>query len=311
MPPSPNKRAARAQRQKGRRPVPGIKSLEIGVRVLTSVARLPAAATLTEIANDARLDLSTCRRYLVSLINTGMVYQEDQSGKYDLGEHLFILGLRALMRGEVIRGTINHALALNREIDLTVIVSVWGDLGPTVVAWFDRSTKLICNSYIGSVYPLLTTATGRVFMAFQPDDSVMDLAAVELGARNPADLTPKQMARIARLRAAVRRDRIGMTDGEVIPGLSAIASPVFDCYGKIAAVVAVLTESRSLEGSARQRVTAELQATTDRVSLTQGFTRAPEAPGSFAEWLEDVWGHSLNRASSARTEAVRRRTASG
>lgn len=282
---------------KPRRPVPGIKSLEIGIKVLTSVARLPSAATLTEVARDAGLDLSTCRRYLVSLLNTGMVRQEERSGRYDLGDHLFLLGLRTLIRGDLIRSTIDGALALNRELDLTVLVSVWGDRGPTVIAWFDRSTKLICNSYIGSVYPILTTATGRVFLAYPPDDSVMQLAESELDAGGERDLTAKQRSEIDRLCKAVRAERLGSISDDLIPGLSAVAAPVFDCHGKIAAVIAVLAESRDLQGRARDRVVRALQATGDGISFSQGFGGPPDGPPSFAEWLEGIWGHTL----SART----------
>jgi DNA-binding IclR family transcriptional regulator len=157
----------------------------------------------------------------------------------------------------------------------------------------------------------LTTATGRVFLAYPPDESAMHLAASELGARSEGELTTKQREEIARLRQTVRRARLGTTDGDVIPGLSAVATPVFDCNGKIAAVIAVLAESRDLKGAARQRVVATLQAAGDAVSSAQGFSQLPHGPGSFSEWLESVWGHTLARAPPSEEGPTKRRAVSG
>ncbi|GAA5234534.1 IclR family transcriptional regulator [Verticiella sediminum] len=272
---------------------PGIQSLEIGMKVLTTLASFSSAATLTELAEAADMDLSTCRRYLVSLLNTGMVRQEEQSGKYDLGEHLYLLGLRTLARGHIVRASIDRALALNRELDLTVIVSVWGDLGPTVVAWFDRSSKLICNSYIGSVYPMLSTATGRVFLAYPPDGQAMERAAAELGVVGSAALSASQHKRIDALVGSVREQGMGSTDGDVIPGLSALAVPAFDCQGRPGTVIGIIAESDALKGAAGQRVSKALRQAGSDVSSSHGFVPEEQGAGSYAEWLERTWGNAV------------------
>jgi DNA-binding IclR family transcriptional regulator len=278
-------RAGKGQLKKSRATSgPGIKSLELGLHVLSAAASFSAPTTLTQLARASRMQLSTCRRYLVSLINAGLVKQ-DSAGKYDLGEKLFLLGLRAMIRSDIVRATMDQALALNQELDRTVIVSVWGDRGPTVIAWFDSSSILITNSYIGSVFSLLSTATGRVFLAYMPQQSTAGLIAAQLAQRGALTRTQRNM--IERLRRSVRQDSLGSTDGEVIPGMSAVATPVFDAHGKIAAVIAILAGSHDLTGAAREAAVTRLKRAASQSSAAQGFVGS-KTHGSFTEWLETV-----------------------
>lgn len=143
----------------------GIQSIEIGVSVLKALASNDGAMSLGALAQAAGMPASSCRRYLLSLIRTGLVQQEGRSGKYDLGSGLLKLGLQALSRSDIVGATIDRALALRDETKQTTVVSVFGERGPTVIGWFDGTPRLIVNSHLGSVYSLLGTATGRVFLA--------------------------------------------------------------------------------------------------------------------------------------------------
>ena len=78
----------------------------------------------------------------------------------------------------------------------------------------------------GRNLPLLTTATGRVFLAFMPDNEIKDLLNHELARQT--EMLPKRKAvdlsNVQALRAEVLRHGLGRMIGEENPGLVAIAA---------------------------------------------------------------------------------------
>src|SRR5690606_27258685 len=113
--------------------------------ILKGLARNDGPITLTALSQRVGLAPSTCRRYMVRLIRTGMEHQEGPSAKYDVSPELLRLALLGLSRWDMVRATVDRALQLKQEIDQTTLVSVLGDRGPTMVAWFDSRRKVIVN----------------------------------------------------------------------------------------------------------------------------------------------------------------------
>lgn len=262
----------------------GIQSIEIGVSVLKALASNDGAMSLGALAQAAGMPASSCRRYLLSLIRTGLVQQEGRSGKYDLGSGLLKLGLQALGRSDIVGATIDRALALRDETKQTTVVSVFGERGPTVIGWFDGTPRLIVNSHLGSVYSLLGTATGRVFLAFLPPTEIEPLVRAELKLATAARLP-------APIRAMIKEVRDGMhcrIRDEVVPGLGAIAAPVFNAQGGIASVVTIITRSADMEGQRSTPLAIAVQRAASDVSLAVGFVASAEKR-SLARWLAENW----------------------
>lgn len=262
----------------------GIQSIEIGVSVLKALASNDGAMSLGALAQAAGMPASSCRRYLLSLIRTGLVQQEGRSGKYDLGSGLLKLGLQALSRSDIVGATIDRALALRDETKQTTVVSVFGERGPTVIGWFDGTPRLIVNSHLGSVYSLLGTATGRVFLAFLPPTEIEPLVRAELKLATAARLP-------APIRAMIKEVRDGMhcrIRDEVVPGLGAIAAPVFNAQGGIASVVTIITRSADMEGQRSTPLAIAVQRAASDVSLAVGFVASAEKR-SLARWLAENW----------------------
>ena len=265
----------------------GIQSIEIGVRLLDVLAAATGPMTLRDLAGGAGMSSSTARRYLVSLIKCGIVQQDAATSRYDLGEMSMRLGLAALHRSSAIRIATLATIEINQSSDETIALSVWGEHGPTIIAWYDSSNIVICNLNVGSVLPLLRSATGRVFLAFLPRavtqkqiarELADDPAAARAGARSAAD--------IDKIVAQVRRRRLGVTRGEFLPGLSAVAAPIFDFEGRLVAVMAMLGPQGRFDNAEADAHALLLKETADRVSHQLGFAGAGRRT-SFVEWLED------------------------
>jgi DNA-binding IclR family transcriptional regulator len=144
----------------------GIQSVEIGLRVAKVLADSPGALQLKELAARAGLSASKTHRYLVSLARVGLVQQVD--GRYDLGGMALDFGLAALARIDVVRMASPALASVRDQTGATTFLAVWGYNGPTIVRWEESSQPVTLNVRVGSIMPLLTSATGRLFAAFLP-----------------------------------------------------------------------------------------------------------------------------------------------
>jgi DNA-binding IclR family transcriptional regulator len=84
------------------------------------------------------------------------------------------------------------------------------------------------------VLPIFRSATGAVMVAFLPAAVTAEAVSAESRREN--------VDRVAFARAVERakRTRLALVDSSVIPGLSAIASPVLDLNGEVVAAVTLI-----------------------------------------------------------------------
>lgn len=242
----------------------GIQSVEIGMRVIEALRAAATPLYLKDLAKAAGLPTSNCHRYVVSFVRTGFLVQDGVSGRYDLGPRLLQAGLAALARTDAIGvGT----AALERLVEATGntgLLSVWADFGPTIIRWMPGLAAVRTSLSTGSTLPLLTSATGRVFLAFLPSRQTSELLAEETRSDNiePAPLI-----------ASVRASGIARVSGDHIPGLSAVAAPVLDAHGEAVAVMTLVGARRGIQPPAVERLREESAAASARLGWTKSTTR--------------------------------------
>ena len=211
----------------------GIQSVGIGLRVLDVLASLDGAAALGAIAQASDLSASQAHRYLASLIAAGMARQDAATGRYELGPGALRLGLAALSRMDVFR---EAAIAIDdyvRETGRTVQMAALGPSGPIVVRWIMGTPPISTSLTVGAPLPLLSSATGHVFLAFRPENQTRAMVERETQPQfQPID--------VEALRSRVRRDGYSAVRGDLIPGLRATAVPIFDLQGEAVFTATVL-----------------------------------------------------------------------
>jgi DNA-binding IclR family transcriptional regulator len=265
----------------------GIQSIEVGSTLLEVLSRAHSALSLSELSRQADMSASKAHRYLVSLLRTGLVLQDPVTNRYDVGALSLKLGLAALNRTDLVRFGIEAATWLNRELDTTVLLCVWGNFGPTVVAMYNSSDLMIQNVNVGTVLPLTRSATGRVFLAYMPRRTTAQQVKQEL--KGPLTHLPisrvRTSADIEDVIKKVRKQRLGTTQGDVVPGQSALAAPVFDHEGRIVAALTLIGASDKVDMSVPNSPAQTLLRTADMVSQRLGFWHA-EGGTSYVELLE-------------------------
>jgi DNA-binding IclR family transcriptional regulator len=214
------------------RPQRGVRSLETAGTVLRRLARAEAPMMLRDLSEAVGISASLLHPYLVSLRASGLVEQTER-GLYTLGPFALELGLSRLRSQNVYRETIRRIPALVDELQLMVAVTVWGLNGATIVYVEESPNRIHANVQPGGIFRMTNTATGALFAALHTPNATEPIIRSEFDAAKKAgqprsDVDEKSW----RARVQLVRDRGYATTKDVpIPGVSAIAAPVFDHTG--------------------------------------------------------------------------------
>jgi DNA-binding IclR family transcriptional regulator len=257
--PAPS-RPVKPETRDGRRQ--SVRVVQVGTSILSALAGLGGNATLSELSAPVHMPPSKTHRYLKALIGSGFVEQDEATGYYRLGVAALSVGLAALAGIDVISIATAHIAALSAQVNETVILSIWANNGATVVHVKEPPRRITVVTRIGSVLPLDSSASGLVFAAYLPPEES------KVTARNIS----KQAAAVfvERLRA-VRRNGVAAVESLFFPGIDAVAAPIFDAAGRIAAVITVLGPTTSFDASTDGRIARKVISTAAAVSARIGY----------------------------------------
>ena len=248
----------------------GIQALDGALRVLRTMSKGSSPIALTDLARAAGMPASKVHRYLASFIHTGLVLQRERSGRYELGPFAAELGLAALGRNEFVNRAADGLKGLNKRTGLTALLTVWADQGATVVRWERTASPVLTSLGLGSTLPLLSSASGRIFLAFLSRRITAPRLRPEVAKARKAkvkwpdlDLTAKSNERLI---ASVQGSRMASVDGRFIPGLKAVSSPVTNWQGEAEVAVTLIgTQDDMLATSSNAQ--AQLREFTERMSI--------------------------------------------
>jgi DNA-binding IclR family transcriptional regulator len=251
---------------------PGIQSAEVAAAILRALAEGGGAMRLSALAAATGLHRGKVHRYLVSLARTGLVVQDDKAGSYAIGPLAVTVGLVGLRRLDPVRLAYDALPGLRDRVNETVVLAIWGDMGATVIALEESAQMVTLNVRVGSTLPLLASATGRVFAAFLPPAVTKPfLAAERTKAKTARAQAAPSDADYARVLDQVRAQRLACVEGTLLPGLNALAAPVFDYRGKLTSVVGLVGHRDTLDMETDGPVATVLKATAAELSARLGF----------------------------------------
>jgi DNA-binding IclR family transcriptional regulator len=204
-------------------PQRGIQSIEVGGALLRALAHHGRALPLKELAAEAGMSPAKAHPYLVSFGKLGLIEQDADSGRYGLGPLAMQLGLISLQQSDPVALATPLIEPLAKRTGHTVAVAVWGNRGATIVRIAQPPSAVHVSMRHGTVMSLSGTASGRLFAAWLPAAVVRPVQRQERGAKAvPA----------AELQA-IRERGFSAVQGLLLPGISAIAAPVFDGSGAL------------------------------------------------------------------------------
>lgn len=246
----------------------GIKSIEIGARVLLALEQGRGPLTLSEVAKASDLHPAKVHRYLTSLVRTGLASQDASTGMYDLGRAARHLGVEALRRVDPVRVAQTRVTELRDATGHTVNVSVWGEHGPTMVSWDTGTHLLPMVIRVGSILPLLDSAVGYVFLAHLPAAVTAEALRAQQAQGETRSLPAKE---VEALKEEIRRDGYGSTRNQMIFGLAALSAPVFGADGQLELAIGIILPARMMTPKESKSLAKAICAHADSISRELGY----------------------------------------
>jgi len=244
----------------------GIQSIEVGGALLKALAHHGRPLPLKDLAAGAGMAPAKAHPYLVSFGKLGLI-EQDASGRYGLGPLAMQLGLISLQSLDPVALGSPLTEQLAAELGHTVALAVWGNRGATIVRVAEPDTPVHVSMRHGTVLSLRATASGRLFAAHLPRGAVIAALRAE---GESARIEPALAAELEQ----IRHEGFARVQGLALPGVGAVAAPVFDGRGAMVIALTVIGPGSLLEGAAGRAVAHVLCAAAARLSAQLGFRKA-------------------------------------
>jgi len=249
-----------------------VQAAETGMGMLKALARLGGRASLTALAAEVGESPAKVHRYLMSLIAESLVEQDPATQQYLLGREAMFVGLAALRQADPVRIAEPMLVRLRESLAVTCFIAVMGNKGPTIVRFEEPGLPVTVNVRMGSVLSFLWSATGRAFLSALDESEARRLAQAELDALASA-ARRRLDARdpVGALRREVRAAGCACVVDTNLPGISAVAAPLFDYAGRPCAVLTALGATGGFDASPDGPIAAAVRREAAAASAALGF----------------------------------------
>jgi IclR family KDG regulon transcriptional repressor len=257
------KKAAGNTNGRGRRE--RLSSVATAIRLLKAFSEDEVEIGISALARRLGLAKSTVHRLAVTLVSEGLLEQNRENGKYQLGIALFRLGALVRRRMNVSNEARPYLYDLREKINESVHLAILDETEIMYVYNLEGTHAIRMRSDIGVRKPAYCTAEGQAILAFQPND-VVD---------TPKTITSAE--KFIKALGATRQRGCAIEDEESEIGMVCIAAPIRDDSGDVVAAVGIAGPLTRLSKKSIAGVMPHVIATADLVSARLGYRGRTQA----------------------------------
>ena len=242
-----------------------IQSIDVGFRLIRVLEEAGGKLALKTLSARADMPPGKAHLYLVSFARLGLVVQDEASGHYGLGPYAVQLGLSALRQlniADVARGPLE---SLHARFELPTYLSIWGRMGPFILLKHEIELPTPFSIRVGFVFPLLSTATGNIFLAHMPNRETSGLLEAE------GRVNPDLLATADDIRSEIRARGYAASRGHLFRGFSGLSAPVFDHEGALAGAITMLGVATLMDAKPSSSMVAALRDAAAEISRGLGY----------------------------------------
>jgi DNA-binding IclR family transcriptional regulator len=248
-----------------------VQSVQRAVRVLRELAAGGPRLGVTEVAERVGVAKPTAHALLRTLEAEGLVVQDSETGKYQLGPGLLSLGNAYLDTQELRARSLSWADTLANRADEAVWVAVLTGDHVFVVHHAFRPEGVVQILEVGASIPWSTCALGKAIVSFVPAGQREKLLSAPLAELTGWSVTDREV--LAGQLDEVTRTGYALEDQESTLGDAGIAAPVFDRNGVAGAIGIIGPVERVFDETARQGHIVAVREVARQISRELGAGR--------------------------------------
>ncbi len=252
------------KRRSNLRPLTGTRAVVRAVSVLKALGRSSNPYGITELGTATGLSKATVFRLLGALENEGLVARDRGSGAYRLGPEMILLGASALSTTDLREVAHHELLRLTDESGETSTLEVLTGSDVLVVDEVQGRFLFSAKPEIGRRWPIHATSTGKILLAFAEPR----LPLPRLIRHSPRTITTR--TRMERELMRVKENGYALAIEELEPGLVAMAAPIRNHLGSVAAAISINGPASRLNPKRRRELLTTLCEAATRVSRRLG-----------------------------------------
>lgn len=246
-----------------------VAAVERALTVLDTLAEGEELGT-NELARRTGINPSTVSRILATLAARGFVEHVPETGRYRLGLRLLQLGNAVLGRLDLRSVARPQLEALVAETGETATLSAPGERDAITVDFVQSDEASVQSvARVGRPSIAHATATGKVLLAF----GAVELPKAPLEVFTQRTITDPRV--VEREIKRVRKRGYAEALGEREEDLNAIAAPVFEARGSLAAILGLQGPASRFDRAAMRGALPALLARAGTISNALGWTEQP------------------------------------
>lgn len=246
-----------------------MQGLSTAIKVLSQFMDADSPLSVSDVVEQTGLKKSYVSKILSTLRNEGYLDQDHRSNRYTVGLEAFALGTRYIHGHPVARPALPIMRQLSELTGHTVYLSVRRNCVGRHVFAFEGPLFTDSRWRIGIRLALHATAAGKVLLAFEDDEvrgAILD--QVGLPALTQKTITSRKV--LNQQLAKIRGSGVSTARGETVPGLAAMAVPVFGEKERIVAAIGTVAPEQHLLADQVACLTPKLHDAARRLSSSLG-----------------------------------------
>ncbi|KFC75883.1 Transcriptional regulator, IclR family [Bosea sp. LC85] len=216
----------------------GTSTLDLALRAVEYLVLQSRPVALAQIAEALSSSKATIYRHLVTLQRHGFVRQDPNTGRYDAGIKLMVLGEALRQRFDIVSAAREELMTLRDRTGQAVTLCDVIDEELIVLELIQGRTMIEFAMRPGTRLAFHASAHGKIWLAFGSPERSRAVAAGELKAWTPSTIVSGEalLAEIAR----VREHGWATAPDQVITGVNTLAAPVFDHRKALVGSIAIV-----------------------------------------------------------------------
>jgi DNA-binding IclR family transcriptional regulator len=253
-----------------------VKSADRVMQILEAIGSSEEGKTHGELASSLNIPKSSLSLLLANLVDREYISLSGTDKRYILGPQVLVLAGRYLSNLDIARLGQPILRTLTRVIDESAEIAIKRGNEMMIIAKEDCSRPLTRMIQMGERAPIYATAGGKAILAHLPDEEIEQyLSSVELTPITKATITDPEVLR--RELNAIRSGALARSHEELHEGITAMASPVFDLHGVVAASIVLPVLTVRFTSDKEKRAEEILRHASIELSHQMGFDTGSNA----------------------------------